>query len=169
MLDVRWARTFSPWQHRARHAWLDGEWHGFDVTLHTQALTDPKRIHRHDADGRFEHFNWVICEYRYFHRSGAPRTFEDRRLVLLLIRLLADALHATVGAQSRSVDLPPLESLARGLTDPEQPVTYRSKDAEQAYPEFRAKVARILDGPLFADAVAEEIERALRPWDLAFA
>jgi hypothetical protein len=41
MFDTRWMRSFSPWRHRSHFGWVHGEWHGFDVTLYTQAKTSP--------------------------------------------------------------------------------------------------------------------------------
>jgi hypothetical protein len=168
MLDTRWLREFAPWEHRGHHAWVDGEWHGFDVTLYTQALTPAARVGLNDATDRFEHFNWVICTYRHFH-GRFERPFEDHRFVLLLIRLLADALATKTGSGMPSVDLPDLDSLVRGVTDPAQPITFRSEEAAANYPEFRARVSRILEGPLFDDEATESIESALGRFDEAFA
>lgn len=167
LVDVGWMRGFAPWEHRPHHSWLDGEWHGFDLTLRTQASTPAAEVGRNDAGERFEHFNWVISTYRHFQAaSGTP--FEDRRFVLLLVRLLADGLAVRTG-DAGSVDLPPIESLVRGIDDPVQPITYGSAKAVESYPEFRLRVSRILDGPLFDDAAAERIDAALRPFDAAFA
>jgi hypothetical protein len=47
MFDVRWMRSFSPWRHRWHTGWLDGEWHGFDVTLYPQARTAPELCELH--------------------------------------------------------------------------------------------------------------------------
>lgn len=168
LVDLGWLRSFPPWKHRGHHAWLAGEWHGFDVTLYPQALTAPELCGLHDAGDGFEHFNWVICSYRHFH-GGTERPYEDDRFVLLLIRLLADSLRPGDGAISRSADLPSVELLARGISDPAQPVTYRSEDARSYYPDFRRKVDRMLASPVFGDATADQIRSALQPFDLAFA
>lgn len=168
MVDLGWLRSFPPWQHRGHHAWLAGEWHGFDLTLYTQAITSPERSAVHDAGDGFEHFNWVICTYRHFHRGGL-RPYKDDRFVLLLIRLLADSLRPRDGSIWRSADLPSIEQLARGISDPAQPITYRSESARRYYPEFRRKVERMLAGPVFDDAMADEMRSALRAFDLAFA
>jgi hypothetical protein len=158
MVDTRWAREFEPWQHRNHSARLDGEQHVFDVTLYTQALTAPERCARHDATASFEHFNWVIGVYRHFQQArGAP--FEDDRFLLLLIRLLSDALEAPGG------DVPAVGELARGIEDGAAPVVYPSGER---YPEFRAKLDRVLRGPLFDAAARERIEGALDPFERAF-
>jgi hypothetical protein len=168
MLDVRWLRSFAAWEHRGRHAFLDGEWHGFDVTLYTQAVTPPERCALHDAEEHFEHFNWAISTYRHFHRGG-DRPFFDSGFVLLLIRLLADALQPQSNGAGQSVDLPSIDQLVRGISDDSQPIAYTHAAAEQSYAEFRAKLSRILNGPLLEDGAAERIDRSLRPFDTAFA
>ena len=53
--------------------------------------------------------------------------------------------------------------------DAAQPVTYADAETPGKYPAFRAKVRRILDGPLFEAPEATAIERALEPFDEAFA
>ena len=161
MIDTRWAREFAPWQHRNHRARLDGlEEHVFDVTLYTQALTAPERCALHPgATESFEHFNWVIGVYRHFQQAGGT-PFEDDRFLLLLIRLLSDALDAPPG------DVPPVGELARGIEDAGAPVVY---PRGERYGEFRAKLDRVLAGPLFDDAVKAKIEGALAPFERAFA
>lgn len=166
MLDVRWARSFHPWKHRGHHSWLDGEWHGSDVTLHTQAVTPPERVGLHDAVADFTHFNWVIGIYRHFHRGG-DRPFEDHRFVLLLNRLLADALAESTGTEAAKVDLPSVDELIAGVADPTREIVYGAA-ARENYGEFRAKVARIIAGPLFEERAVTIIEDALRRLDAAF-
>ena len=110
----------------------------------------------------------MIGPYRHFHRDG-QRPFRDNRFVLLLIRLLAEALRPTGESVWPSADLPSLDQLVRGISDPSQPITYRSRAAERNYPEFRRQVYRMLAAPVLDDAMAEGIHSALRPFDGAFA
>jgi hypothetical protein len=166
MLDIGWLRSFAPWEHRGQHAWLDGEFHGFDVMLYTQARTSPERCRLHEVGDRFVHFNWVIGMYRQFRRGGV-RPFRDRRFVLLLIRLLDDALRSRLPVHASPVDLPTVERLARGISDHTQPIIY-SDIHRDTYHEFRGKLDRILSSPLFGDATAEMIDRAIRPFDVAY-
>lgn len=169
MFDVRWMRWFAPWRHRAHFGWLDGQWHGCDVTLCTQAKTAPHLCELHPAAGAsFVHFNWVIGTYRHFQRSAAG-PMHDSRFNLLLIRLLVDALDGR-GSSVRGVplDVPPADELARGLTDPSQRVTYGGAGTAANYAFFREKIRRLYDGPLFDDAAIDAIEHRLGPFDAAF-
>ena len=169
MFDVRWMRWFSPWRHRAHFGWLDGQWHGCDVTLCTQAKTAPRLCELHPAaDASFVHFNWVIGAYRHFQRSTAG-PMDDSHFNLLLIRLLVDALDGRLSGLRRvPVGVPPADALARGLTDPSQRVTYRGAGAASNYASFRGKVRRLYEGPLFDDAAISAIEYRLGPFDAAF-
>jgi hypothetical protein len=166
MFDMRWLRWFRPWRHRSHFAWKDSEWHGFDVMLATQAKTPPSLCELHpDAEDSFIHFNWVIGEYRHFQRSD-ERSTEDSRFVILLIRLLVDALGSQDGADS-APDVPDVEQLARGLSDGSQRVTYVGPEAAGNYADFQRAVRRLYDAPLFHERAAERIERALAPFDAA--
>jgi hypothetical protein len=165
MFDVGWARSFPPWEHRQHHAWIGGRWHGYDTMLVTQSRTPPDRFALHEAaDESFIHFNCVINHYRNFRRSGVA--VEDHRFVLLLIRLLVDGLRSRIPSQLE-IDLPPLEDLARGLTDGRCRVTYRGEETAANYAEFRGKVSRLIRGPLFDDDSAGRVEDALGPFDAA--
>jgi hypothetical protein len=169
MFDVNWMRTFAPWRHRSHYARIDGNWHGFDVTLYTQSKTPPDLCELHPgAEASFVHFNWVIGVYRHFQRSGG-QPIEDSRFVMLLIRLFVDALDGGLsGVRQLPVDVPSADRLARGLTDSSQPVTYRGEGAARHYGEFRAKIQRLYNAPLFNDAAIDVIERRLTPFDMAF-
>jgi hypothetical protein len=167
LVDIRWMRRFAPWEHRGHHAWLDGIWHGFDVTLYTQAISGPAAVGRREAPELFEHFNWAICNYRVFHRD-ATGPYEDERFVLLLVRLLADALDHHTDTMSPSASLPPFHQMLAGVTDPAQPVTYLSKEAAINYPDFRRRVMRITDGPLFQADAAAQVRERLRHFGDAF-
>lgn len=161
MLDLGWLRAFPPWHHRPGPAFLDGEWHVFDVTLRTQAVSPPDACRLHEATDSFEHFNWVIGVYRYFQQATGP--FEDDRFLLLLVRLLSDAYDAPAPG------LPDVAGLAAGIADPARTVTYVDPETPGKYPTFRAKLERILAGPLFDDATAARIRSGVAPFDAAFA
>jgi hypothetical protein len=168
MFDVRWMRSFAPWRHRSHFAWVDGQWHGFDVTLCTQAKTVSHLCEVHpSAEDSFVHFNWVIGGYRRFQGShGQP--VEDTGFNLLLIRLMIDALDGRLhGVRPTSVDVPPADELARGLTDPSRQVTYRGAEPAANYGPFREKIRRLYRAPLFDDAAVEAIEQHLSPFDAA--
>jgi hypothetical protein len=168
MFDVRWMRWFAPWRHRSHFAWVDGQWHGFDVTLCTQAKTAPRLCELHpNAEESFVHFNWVIGGYRKFQAShGEP--VEDTGFNLLLIRLMLDALDGRLRSVPRaSVDVPPADELARGLTDPSRQVTYRGPEPAANYGPFRERIRRLYQAPLFDDAAVETIEERLSPFDAA--
>jgi hypothetical protein len=168
MLDVRWMRSFRPWRHRWHDEWLDGERHGFDVTLYPQARTAPELCELHPAaEESFVHFNWVIGVYRNFQRGERP--MEDDRFTMLLIRLLTDALDRGHGAQSSTaIDVPVADELVQGLTDTSRPVTYRREQTHANYAPFRDSVRRLYSAPLFDEAAVESIERRLAPFDAAF-
>jgi hypothetical protein len=169
MFDVRWMRWFPPWRHRSHFAWVDSQWHGFDVTLYTQAKTAPHLCELHPrADASFIHFNWVISGYRQFQRSRG-RPMQDVNFTMLLIRLLVDALDGRLKDVARvPIDVPPADDLARGLTDPSQRVTYRGDRPAANYAAFRDKVRRLYQGPLFHEAAVDAIENRLAPFDAAF-
>ena len=169
MFDVRWMRCFPPWRHRAHFGWLDGQWHGCDVTLCSQAKTASRLCELHPAaETSFVHFNWVIGTYRHFQRSaGAP--MDDTHFNLLLIRVLVDALDGRLsGIRRVPVGLPSADELAHGLTDPSRRVTYMGTSAAANYGFFREKVRRLYEGPLFDDAAIGAIEHRLGPFDAAF-
>jgi hypothetical protein len=169
MFDVAWMRAFRPWRHRWHTDWLDHEWHGFDVTLLPQARTSPQLCGLHQgAQASLVHFNWVIGVYRNFQRSrGKP--MEDDRFTMLLIRLLTDALERDpFGHPGVVVDVPDIEELVRGITDPSRPITYGEPRTRGNYPAFRERVRRLYSAPLFDDQAIEVIESRLAPFDAAF-
>lgn len=168
IFDVHWMRWFPPWRHRSHHAWIDGQWHGFDVTLCAQAKTAPDLCDLHPrADDSFVHFNWVIGGYRKF-QGNEGRPVEDARFNLLLIRLMIDALdRRLVGVSRATINVPSADELARGLTDPSRRVTYCHDARAAEYGPFRAKIRRLYEAPLFDDAAVEVIEERLSPFDAA--
>ena len=70
MLEVEWARSFAPWQHRGQAASINGQKHVCDTLLLPQCLTEPKRIGRRGNDRGMIHFNYVIGTYRWFEKSS---------------------------------------------------------------------------------------------------
>lgn len=161
MADLRWLRSFAPWQHRPHVERLDGELHLFDLTLYPQAVSPAGTCRLHEASSSFEHFNYVISVYRHFQRARAP--FEDYRFLLLLVRLLSDA-YGTSAA-----DLPTMADLVAGISDAGLRVTYTDPETAGRYAAFRAQLQRILDGPLLAAGPAQAMTQAVGPFDRAFA
>jgi hypothetical protein len=161
MVDTSWVRSFAPWQHRPRVDCIAGERHVFDTMLYTQALTAPERCGLDAATKGFEHFNWVIGVYRGFQRA-AGRPFEDDRFLLVLIRLLSDEFGVAPGM------IPPVEQLALGIESPAARVTYLERDTPRKYGEFRAKLERVLAGPLFGAQASERFAAELAPFERAF-
>jgi hypothetical protein len=168
MLDARWLRSHAPWRHRPHaRAWAGRE-HGFDVTLLPQIESPASGFGLNPATEGLLHFNYVFGTFRRFQRR--QEGMEDRRFLLLLIRLMADAFSdlADAGATDHP-DLPPLSELVRGLTDGSARVTYRSPQSAQNYPDFRAKLDRLMRAPFMTERRRETIAEGLRPFDRAFA
>ena len=150
-----------PGEQKSRPAWVDGEWHIFDNCLATQSRTDPARIGLNEDDESFVHFNWVIGVYRHFqNHPGDP--VEDRRFVLLLIRLLVDAL-SEQSATAEPIDVPSLDDLAAGIGRADRRVTYASEEAAEGFAAFRERLDRVLLGPLVEAGAADRIRDRLAP------
>lgn len=164
MFEVGWLRRFPPWQVHGHRNRIDGSEHVFDTMDYPQARTPGPRRRLAEAPGAFVHFQWVITVFRHFQQSqGAP--YEDHRFRLLLIRLLVDAFGGFDGRQL----IPGVDELARGIVDPAAAVTYRSPEIERRYAAFREMLRNVTDGPLIDSDRAEGVERALAPFDAAFA
>lgn len=161
MFTAEWARAFPPWQHKQHRAWLAGEWHQCDTCLATQAHTPPDRCAVNQHDGGLVHFNRVISVYREFQAGVVPQ-LEDHRFVLLLIRLLIDAVPAK--SNGTRVDVPALDELVAGLRDGSRRVTYRSVRAALQFPEFHAKLCRLTDSPMFDEGAAERVHEGVAPF-----
>jgi hypothetical protein len=159
--DVRWARSFEPWQHRGHEDVIDGMRHIFDTTLLPQCRTEASRIVLSPPESEFTHFNYVICTYRLFQRSQG--SWEDEHFRLLLVRLLIDA----VDDSGWSYEVPALADLARGLSDPSARVTYTSSATREHYPEFRGKLERLISGNILGEDAAASIQRGIGPFDEA--
>lgn len=164
MLDVRWLREFAPGQLHGHHDRLRGLVHEFDTLDYVQARTRPERRGLLEAPTGFVHFNWTIIVYRHFQQAQG-RPFEDDRFLILLVRLLSDALHAEPEERD---DLPSAQELAYGITDSTARVTYRSAGLREKYAEFRRRLELLMNGPLADKGIVERVERTIAPFDAAF-
>lgn len=162
MFSMEWALQFPPYQHHGHKDTVDGKEHEFDTTLLPQCLTPPDRVARHADEWSFVHFNYVISTYRWFQRSTGR--FEDTNFRILLVRLLIDACDRS-GWQ---YDAPPIGDLAKGLRDPSSRVTYTKQETRKNYPEFRAKLAELLDKGRLSEAQCLSIRRGIEPFDKAY-
>jgi hypothetical protein len=163
MFDVRWLRRFPPWQIHAQSHRFQGSERDFDSMDYVQVRTPPERRALWEAPDNYAHFNAAISAYRLFQESG-DRPFVDERFRILLIRLLSDAF----GNGDESHHLPSATELARGIDDGDPRVTYRAAGIEDNYQEFRRGIGTVIASPLVEPGRAEDVERALRPFDLAF-
>jgi hypothetical protein len=163
MFELGWLRTFPPWQVHGHDNQVNGDAHVFDTMDYPQVRTPAERRRLDEAPEAFVHFRWVITVFRHFQRSnGQP--YEDHRFRVLLIRLLMDAFGGSDGPHPP----PPVAVLARGITDPAAPVTYRSQGVEDNYSSFRRMLGHVTGGPLIDPDPAQGIERSLAPFDAAF-
>lgn len=161
--DVDWIRQTAPWEHRGHEATILGQRHVADITFLAQSRTDPGRISRDEWQvEHFVHFNYVMGSYRFFQTSRGP--FEDDHFRILLVRLLIDA----YDPGDYPYDAPTAVELARGIADPANRVTYTGPKTSANYVEFRAKLARFLDGPFLDPRQADIVRAGVRPFDLAF-
>lgn len=160
-----WVRSFPPYLHMGHEGEVLGQRHVFDITLHPQALTDPRRIAVHDGERDIVHFNYVIATYRHFQKS--PGDFTDDRFRLLLVRLFVDVF----AEQPFDYRLPSITELSRGLPrgpgSGNQAVRYPVATAEvsEGYRDFRDKVNRILTGAWADEDRRERAQRALASFD----
>ncbi|MBD3882936.1 hypothetical protein IFO70_14295 [Phormidium tenue FACHB-886] len=162
MLDVGWARSFKPWQHRGHDELVAGEQHTCDITFWPQYSTPRELVGRHEQEWGFVHFNYVTGTYRKFQQSRG--SFEDNLFKLLLVRLLIDAYD-----QSGWVyEVPSLNDLAKGLTDRSMRVTYTDTKTQAAYPDFRIKLQTLIESNLLDDEKASSLSNGVRPFDKAF-
>jgi hypothetical protein len=162
--EVASVRRFPPWQLGGQtRRWGDVE-KDFDVTDYVQVLTPTERRAVWEEPDGYVHFNWGIAHYRLFQEAGAG-SFTDGYFLILLMRVLSDAF----GQIDASDHLPPLEDLVRGITDPAARVNYRASGLEERYARFRRQIGRVIESPAVEPPQADKIERALRPFDAAFA
>lgn len=165
MFSTRWARGRTPLE-------LKGRWwptpHGdyeFDTMLYPQFLDFPAgKVGIMTPPPRLVHFSGTIVTYRiYTDRRGKPVLDELFRILLLAI--LEDLLPAPNGVQVT----PSVAALARGLDDPDAPVTYNSPDIDREYRTFRGLIEELCAVPIFRGARADRIRELIRPFDEHFA
>ena len=162
MFSTRWARSRSPAALKNGVRQTDRGSFAFD-SMHSPMYLDYHRgtIGVMETPPRFVHFNGTIFTYRAFRSAGGRGIDELFRLLLLAI--LEDLLPSP---GERVV--PPVDELARGLTDPSAPVTYGSEVATEQYPEFRQMLEKICEAPIFAGERAERIRKLVSPFDRHF-
>jgi hypothetical protein len=165
MYSTRWARSRTPLALKGR-SWPTP--HGayvFDTMLYPQFLDHPSgKVGIMTPPPRLVHFNGTIVTFRtYTDRGGEPVVDELFRILLLAI--LEDLLPAPNGVRVA----PPVAALARGLDDPDAPVTYRSAGSDREYPTFRGMIADLCEAPIFRGARADRIRALIRPFDDFFA
>jgi hypothetical protein len=164
-IDVKWARSFRPGQHRGQNSTIHGVAHEFDTMLLPQCLTPGNRIGRVHND-QFIHFNYVICTYRHFQENvrAGKSAFVDSSFRILLIRLLANAYRSTESEN----DLPSISELEQGLTAHPSRVTYHDKVSQENYRSFREKLQRLVESNYFDAAAKSRILNEVAKFDQAF-
>jgi hypothetical protein len=161
MFSTRWARSRSPFA-------LKNGWHStrrgafeFDSMHYPMYLDAPLgTIGVMKRPPRLVHFNGTIGTYRYF-RMGRGKV--DELFRLLLLAMLEDLI-SSVGGRV----VPTVAALARGLADPNQPVSYNSAVAIEQYPVFRGLLDELCTAPIFAGSRADRIRELVRPFDAHF-
>lgn len=162
LASVTWFRSFSPVMHGPHDASIWGEVHTFDTTLHPQALTDQARLQCEPIEpAKMVNFNYAIATYRMFqHHQG---TFLDGGYRLLLLSVLLDLYGSTC-------DVPPLATLAGGLTKAGGRVAFPSPDKGAAkYASFRHSLHSVLRSHLVSPEAAERVEQHLGRFDEYYA
>jgi hypothetical protein len=165
MYSTRWARRHPPGSHKGRLQATPHGPHVFDTMLYPQFLDYPSgKVGVMAEPPRIVHFNGTIVSYREFReRAGGPVV--DELFRLLLLSALEELLPPADGRRA----LPPVEDLARGLSDPSAPVTYGSQVAIQEYPVFRKMVDELCESPIMAGERAGRLVELIRPFDEYFA
>jgi hypothetical protein len=163
LFRVDWFMRFPPWQHRAHVNSLNGIKHNFDTTLFPQCQTSPQLIARAEEEAGFIHLKHLIATYRYFQKSKPP--YEDGFFRLLFVRLLNDA-YALSSAEDA---LPSLKELIRGTHDSTARVTFLRPETRAHYPDFRAKLERLLASGCLEPEKASALAAGARAFDQAFA
>jgi hypothetical protein len=161
MLSTRWARRYSPLDHKG--GWRQTT-HGvrlFDVTLYPQFQEYPSgKIGILDPPLQLVHFSAAIHTYRIFcDRVDQPVIDENFRL--LFLALMEDLFPSP----RKDRLLPSISMLAGGLDDPSAVVTYASPRATREYPTFRAMIEDLCSSPIFQGPRAEQIRASIRPFD----
>ncbi|MAE59847.1 MAG: hypothetical protein CMJ49_00665 [Planctomycetaceae bacterium] len=164
MMDVKWFRSFKPWEHR-RSVTVNGETHGGDITYYSQVNSPPERFGWKRRPDDFVHFSYVISTYRWFQQALARGdSFPDKRFTVLLARLLIDAYDHS----DWPYEVPHLDVIARGINDPSQPVTFMDEENTQRYPEFRQIFDNLLNCDLLDEHQKAPLREGIKPFDAAF-
>jgi len=164
MYSVAWARQQAPYKLKGVKLSTPHGVTEFDSMLARQYFEyQTGKIGVMADPPRFVHFNGTIFTYRLFRdRRGASVTDELFRILLL-------ALLETLVAQSgQKRVVPTVAELARGLTDPQQPVCYMGEHLPASYQKFRGELAEMATAPIFAGARAAQLTELLQPFDQHF-
>ena len=164
MFDLRWLRSFPPWQISGQSHLIGDVEKKFDTLDYVQTRTPAEKRGLQEMPSGYVHFNWAITHYRLFQESGSG-AFTDGHFLILLMRLLSDAFGQADGSQH----LPTVEQLVRGISDRTARVNYCGSGLDATYAGFRRQIERVIESDAVEPAQAENIERALRPFDAAFA
>jgi hypothetical protein len=161
MFSTRWARSRGPIAFKNGWYTTPRGPYEFDSMLHPMYVDSPSgKIGVMEQPPRLVHFNGMIVTYRYF-RLGKGKV--DELFRLLLLAMLEDLMPAAGGRI-----LPTVAELARGLTDPDQPVSYDSDAAIEQYPIFRTLLDQLCEAPIFQGPRADRIRELVRPFDAHF-
>ena len=160
MCSTRWARTRSP--HFLKNGWWPtprGDYE-FDSMHHPMYLDYPNgKIRVMEDPPQLVHFNGTIVAFR-FYTAGKGKVDEYFRI--LLLSMLGEMIPPADGGRWR---LPTLESLERGLTDSDAPISYNSKMAVHQYPIFRSMLEELCESPIFRGERAERLRELVQPWE----
>ena len=163
MVNVGWAKGFSPWMHRGHDGQVNGKAHTFDTMLLPQCLTPPEKISRHQGDFGFVHFNYVICTYRWFRESKGA--YLDEHFRILLIRLLVDAFESSETEEQ----VPSLAELEKAIDGGGKRITYDGDKPRMNYGEFRGKLQQLIESGALDEAKVRVLRDGVRKFDAAFA
>jgi hypothetical protein len=164
MYSTRWARSHSPYAHKGLKWATARGVHEFDSMLYPQYLDFPSgKVGVMDPPPPIAHFNGTIVTYRNFRERGG-RSVVDEYFRILLLAVLEDLMPAADGRR----ELPTVDELRRGLTDPGAPVGYGSDVAAYQYPIFRATLDELCGAPVFRGRRAERVRGLVRPFDEHF-
>jgi hypothetical protein len=164
MFSTRWARDRGPYA--LRGGWRDTP-HGralFDSMLHRQYLDyETGKVGILEPAPRIVHFNGTIVTYRNARDRAGPVVDELFRILLLAV--LEDLMPSSDGPP----ELPGVDELARGLTDPKARVRYDTPEAARQWPGFRAQLDELCEAPTFQGDRAGRVRELLAPFDEHFA
>jgi hypothetical protein len=161
MFSTRWARSRRPAALKNGRRLTPHGAFEFDSMHYPMYLDFPRgTIGVMEPPPRLVHFSGTIGTYRYF-RMGRGRI--DELFRLLLLALLEDLMPSDDGRV-----VPTVDELARGLIDPDQPVSYDSEVAIEQYPIFRGLLDDLCTAPIFAGPRADRIRQLIQPFDRHF-